>query len=269
MGVDVRVWVLGLAVLKQNARHHLVNGVDDLEELVIRQVLHGEFPLASVAGVRLPQDSMAIAWDHLAAVESLPGEFSNGVLVDRLAFRSELLLKVLDPPKDLLVGQAVEGASQGIQTRRVREVRIRQRRAHEMRRVGGRVSTLMVRVDGQVQAHEFVESRVVVAQHAAEVPRVIERCVLRHNTVEILATVDDGSNLRQLGHYVQDVFIGVLPQGVLGHTFRIGLCEIAFGLACEDAHGELGHGMHVLGQRVQHGHHVCRQLGPLVELLGE
>lgn len=43
--VHVGVGVLGLAVLRQHARHDLVDGVDQLEELVIRHVLERKLAL--------------------------------------------------------------------------------------------------------------------------------------------------------------------------------------------------------------------------------
>ena len=39
--------------------------------------------------------------------------------------------------------------------------------------MGGCVTPLVVGVDAQVKAHELVEARVVVPEHAAEVARVV------------------------------------------------------------------------------------------------
>merc|ERR1712167_382109 len=81
VGVDVRVGIRRLAVLRQHAGHDLVDRVDDLEQFIIREVLEGKFSLTGVAGVRLAQDRMPEAGDDLASIQSLPRE-----LRDRLLF---------------------------------------------------------------------------------------------------------------------------------------------------------------------------------------
>ncbi len=44
---------------------NLVNCSDNLEKFIIRQILQGEFPLARVTGIRLPQDSMSVTRNNL------------------------------------------------------------------------------------------------------------------------------------------------------------------------------------------------------------
>ena len=51
--VHVRVGVLGLAVLRQHARHDLVHGVDQVEELVVRHVLERKLALQRGGNARV------------------------------------------------------------------------------------------------------------------------------------------------------------------------------------------------------------------------
>ena len=51
--VHVRVGVLGLAVLRQHARHDLVHGVDQVEELVVRHVLKRKLALQRGGNARV------------------------------------------------------------------------------------------------------------------------------------------------------------------------------------------------------------------------
>lgn len=69
MAVDVGVRVLGLAMLREDPWHDLVDGVDDLEQLVVGHVLEGELPLARVSGVGLPEDGVAVSGDNLMGGE--------------------------------------------------------------------------------------------------------------------------------------------------------------------------------------------------------
>lgn len=65
VGVDVGPGVLGLALLQQHVGHDLVELVHQFEHGVIGQVLEGKLLLAGVPGVCLPQDGMAVTWNHL------------------------------------------------------------------------------------------------------------------------------------------------------------------------------------------------------------
>lgn len=57
--------VLGLALLQKHIGYDLVELSYQLEHGVIGKVLEGKLALTGVAGIRLPQHSVAIAWDHL------------------------------------------------------------------------------------------------------------------------------------------------------------------------------------------------------------
>jgi len=65
VGVHVGPGVLGLALLQQHVGHDLVELSHHLEQRVVGQVLQSKLPLAGVAGVRLPQDGVAVTGDNL------------------------------------------------------------------------------------------------------------------------------------------------------------------------------------------------------------
>mmetsp|Transcript_17276 Transcript_17276/g.28155 ORF Transcript_17276/g.28155 Transcript_17276/m.28155 type:complete len:279 (+) Transcript_17276:172-1008(+) len=173
--VHVGPGVLGLAVLRQHSGHHVVDGAHNGEKLVVLgQVLEGELALAGVAGVRLPEDGVPEAGDHLARVQRVPGKLCDRLLVHLEAFLLELLLQVERPAQHLLVGQAVQRARQRVEPGRVGQVGVGQRAAHQVRGVRRGVAALVVRVDRQVQPHQLVDRGVVVPEHAAKVGRVVQ-----------------------------------------------------------------------------------------------
>ena len=204
MGVYVGVGVLGLAVLGQDAGHHLVDGVHDLEQRIVGQVLHSELALALVARISLAQHSVAVAGDHLAGLQGLPCEGSDGLLVHLLTFSDELSLQLLDPGQYLLVGQAVQRTGQSVQTSGDGQVGIGQSGAHQVSGVGRGIATLVIGVDHQVQTHQLVEVGGVIPKHSVELGRVIQLAgsVLLDHTVLESAAVDQGSNLRELRNYI-------------------------------------------------------------------
>ena len=65
MGVHIRPWVLGLALLQQHVGNNLVELGHHLEQGVIGQVFQGKLLLAGITWVGLPQHSVAIARHHL------------------------------------------------------------------------------------------------------------------------------------------------------------------------------------------------------------
>ena len=86
--VHVGPGVLGLALLGEHARSHLVDHVDQLEERIVGQVLEAELHLRGVARIGLAQHGVAVAGDDLASLESLPGKLGDGLVVHLLAYRT-------------------------------------------------------------------------------------------------------------------------------------------------------------------------------------
>lgn len=102
MGVDIRPRVLRLASLKKDVRDDVVDLADELEERVLGEVLESELALSSVAGVGLAQDGVAIAGNDLAALESGPDVFLDGLIG---SIGADLVLHLLEPDEHFLVGQ--------------------------------------------------------------------------------------------------------------------------------------------------------------------
>mmetsp|Transcript_4007 Transcript_4007/g.12435 ORF Transcript_4007/g.12435 Transcript_4007/m.12435 type:complete len:248 (+) Transcript_4007:259-1002(+) len=247
MRVDVGVGIFGFAVFRQDAGHDGVDGVDDLKQGIVREVLEREVALAGVARVRLAEDGVAVARNDFARIQRLPGEVGDGLFVDFFAFLRKLGLEVLDPAEDFLVREAVEGAGQRVETGDVRQVRIAQRRADEMRGVSGRVAALVVGVDRQVKTHQFVETFVFVAQHTAEIATVVQTRVLDDLAVEISVPVHDGREFRQFREDVEHVFISDFPVFRFVDAFLVRLGELTLGLARLQAQRQLGHRMRRFG----------------------
>lgn len=209
-GVNVGVRVLGLAVLGEDARRDLVDLADQLEHWVVRQVLLGELALGDVSGVRLPQHGVAVTGHDLALLERRPEVVLDGLVAEVVA---DLPLHVLQPPQHLLVGQTVERSGKTVETSREREHGRAQSTADEVGRVRADVATLVVGVDGEVQAHELDEVAVLgEAKLVGEVVAVV--LVLldwRNLAILVDVAVDLSGDRWELGDQVHRVLEGMLP----------------------------------------------------------
>ena len=80
-----------------------------------------------------------------------------------------------------------------------------------MASVSADVAALVVRVDGEVEAHELRERSAVVAQHGGEVGRpVLGRVDAADLAVSVEVAVDGSGKRGQLGYQVHGVFVGIL-----------------------------------------------------------
>lgn len=96
--------ISGPTYLEENIRNKFVNLADEFEVFVIREVFESKFTLGSVTRIGLSQDSMTIARDHLAGLESGPDVILD-LLVGR--FFADLGLHLAKPDENLLVGETV------------------------------------------------------------------------------------------------------------------------------------------------------------------
>mmetsp|Transcript_9421 Transcript_9421/g.27492 ORF Transcript_9421/g.27492 Transcript_9421/m.27492 type:complete len:255 (+) Transcript_9421:1140-1904(+) len=139
-----------------------------------------------------------------------------------------------------------------------------------MRGVRGRVPALVVRVDGDVEAHELVKGGVVEAQHAVEVGRVVERRVLGAKlAVMVLAAVDERGDLGQARDEVHRVLVHELPVLGLGGASGVLLGEDALRLQGEHRDGQLSHWVHCLWEGADERLHMRWQRRAVVEILGD
>ena len=118
--IDVRVRIRHLPVFLQHAGHHRVDGIYDLEERIVGHVLQSELALARVSRIGLAQHRVAITGHDLLRVQRLPREFGNRISVHLLPLLREFVLQRLYPLEYLLIRESVEGAGEGVQSRRVR-----------------------------------------------------------------------------------------------------------------------------------------------------
>lgn len=118
---------------------------------------------------------------------------------------------------------------------------------NQVGRVSTDITTLMVGVNGKVEAHQLNEVSVVsVAELVSQVETVI-LVLLDGGDLSILedVAVDTGSNSGQLGNQVHGILKGVLPVVLLVDTLSVGLGEGGFMLKGGNGEGELGHWVEV------------------------
>merc|ERR1712212_969196 len=120
--------------------------------------------------------------------------------------------------------------------------------------MGRDVATLMITVNGHVETHEFNKLGVVVADHFAEVGAPVEVGVDGGGggAVAVQVVVDDGGNGGQIGDAIHAVLVRMLPVGRLVDAIIVCLGEFGLGIHEGDGGRELGHGVDVGGQIVEH-----------------
>jgi len=244
VGIDVGVWVLGLSVLSEDTGGDLVDLADELEHGVIGQVLLGKLALGYVAGVRLAEDGVAVSGNDLAGLEGRPQVVLDGLVAEVVA---NSLLHLLEPDKDLLVGESVERTSKTVQTSSEGEVRGAESTANQVGGVGTDVSTLVVGVDGEVQTHQL--NKVLVLGETELVGQVERVVLVLLNRRDLSVLVDVAVDLRgdggKLGNEVHGVLKGVLPVLGLLHALSVGLGKVGLVLESGDGDGELSHWVEV------------------------
>lgn len=244
VGINVGVGVLGLAVLGEDLGGDLVDLADEVEHGVVGHLLLGELALGHVAGISLAEHSVAVAGNDTAGVEGRP-EVLGDVLIGEIVTNG--LLHLGEPVQDLLVGKTVEGTGETVETSGQREEGGAEGRADKMGGVGGDIATLVVGVDGQVQAHELNEVLVVAeTELVGEVEGVI-LVLLDGGDLAALedVLVDAGSDGGKLGNEVHGVLKGVAPVLLLVDAPGVGLGELGGLLESRDGQRELGHGVEI------------------------
>lgn len=257
--VDVGVRVFRLAMLCENTGGNLVDLGDKLEHRIIWQMLLRELALRDVARVGLAQDGVAIAGNDLASLERAPEVVLDGLVGQIIADR---LLHLLQPVEDFLVGEAVQRTSKTVETSSEGEHRRAESAAHQVSGVSGDVTTFVVRVDGEVEAHQL--DKVAILRKAKligqVVPVVLVLCDRRNLAVLIDVPVNLGRNRGELGYQVHAVLECVLPVLRLGHALSVILCECRLVLQSSDGDAELSHWVHVARAAIDELFDVFRNL---------
>jgi hypothetical protein len=177
--------LLGLLVSRAISERVLVK-CGHLEQIVVGQMLEGKLPLAGVPRVGLPEHGVTVAGHYLSALEGLPDEGLELLVAGVLA---DLLAQLHQPDEHFLVGEAVEGPGEAVHAGGEREVRIGEGRADEVGRVRRHVATLVIRVDGQVEAQQLDELGVVEAEHRREIVGPVLARVHRADALAVLVEV--------------------------------------------------------------------------------
>lgn len=160
MSINVRVWVLGLSVLGQDARGNLVDLADKLEHGVLRQLAESKLSLRNVTRIGLAKDGMAVPGNDTARVQSVPQVLGN---VGVAKVGSHGLLHLGEPVEHFLIGavplsaysfnfradnlQSVERSGETVKASRKGQHRGAQSAADQVGCVGADVATLMISVD--------------------------------------------------------------------------------------------------------------------------
>lgn len=110
-------------------------------------------------------------------------------------------------------------------------------------------------MDDDIKSHELPEGLIVESEHPGVVGTVVKCGVSLGDLVlvSVAVVVDNGSNVGYFGAYIEGIFEGGVPVLALVDTLAVGLGEMTLRLAREDAHGELGHGVHGLGEALDKG----------------
>lgn len=269
VGVHIRPWVLGLTVLGQDTWGDLVDVGHQLEQLVVWHVLQCKLSLGGVARVCLSQDSVTVAWNNSAGVKSVPQVFLNSLLG---VVTLQVVSQLEQPFQNFLVGSAVQRTSQTVQTSGKRQEWGGQSGADQVSGVGRNVTTLVVRVNGQVQSHQLQELLVLAkSEQGGQVGTVVQ--VLGDGTSQFAivenVSVDSSSDVWQLGQQLNGVLVSVFP--VVGLWRALGVClgKLRLRLQGSDGDRELGHWVQVGWGAVNQLLNVLWQGGSGRQLLGQ
>lgn len=258
VGVHIGPGVLGLTVLGEDLGVNLVDGGNEVEEVVVGHVLKSELTLSSVTGISLSEDSMTVTGNDTASVKGIPEVLLNVLLGD---VGANLGLDLENPLKNLLVGTAVEGTSKTVKTSGKGKEGGGEGGTDQVGGVGGNVTTLVISVDGEVKSQKLNKLLVLTkAKQGSKVLGVISGGVgVTELTIFEDVAVNAGSDSRELGKEVNRVLVGVLPVLLLVNTLLIRLGESRLRLKSVNSNRELSHG--VKGRR--------RSVNQLLDMLGE
>ena len=114
------------------------------------------------------------------------------------------------------------------------------------------VSTFVISVDGQVEAHQLNEVAVISKAKLVSQVVAVVLVLLNWNNLAILVNVavDFCGDGRELGNQIHGILKSVLPVLRLVHALSICLGERRLVLESSDRKGELSHWMEVIGAAV-------------------
>ena len=214
---------------------------------------------------------MSVAGNHAAGLEGVP-EVISDILLGELG--SNLVLHSQDPAQDLLGGQSVQRASQTQQTGTVAQERVAESTANQMGSVSRNIATLVVTVQGQVQAQQIVEVLVLGTALAQQLGKVVGPILggiqlLCTNGINLVGTENKRRHTRNLSQQRNAVVKGRLPVLGLVETLLVSLGKLRLGVESGDRDRQLGHGVHGLRERLNQVQDVLGQVRLLSQFAGE
>ena len=164
----------------------------------------------------------------------------------------------------------MQRTGQGIHAGTERQVRIAEHRSDQVGGMRRAIASFVVGVNGEEQAHVFLESFVVKAEHVREIPSPIQRNVGQYLFAAVVHPAENvGGHPWQTRYQVHGIFIGSVPVLRFIHARVVALGEYAGVLHSEYAHRKLGHRMRIHGQRVNSAENVLRHIGTAHPILRE
>lgn len=169
----------------------------------------------------------------------------------------------------------MEGTGKTLKTGTVGQEGVGQSAANQVSGVSRDVTTLVVTVKSKVETEEILEVLVLLATLAKHGSKVVRPILLEVNlgrestTATVRVLVDLGSNGGELGQEGDAVIKGRLPVVGLVQTLLISLGKLGLVVESRHSHGELSHGVEVLGEVIEHLGDKLRDLGLLSELARE
>lgn len=139
-----------------------------------------------------------------------------------------------------------------VKTSSQREVRRAESTADKVSGVSAHVTTLVIRVDGQVETHQLNKVLVVAKSELVSQVESIVLVLLNSSDFAVLeyVAVNARSDRGKLGDEVHGVFESVLPVFLLVDALGVGLGEQRFMLQSSHSEGELSHGVKIAGAAV-------------------
>jgi len=270
-GVSVYIWpwVLGFTLSQKDIWNKFVDLGDQFEHIIVWEMFQCELSLASVPWVGLSEHGVSVAWHDSARFQGVPDEVVEFLVGNVLA--TEILSELGEPDENFLVGETVEWTGETVHGGGEGQVWIGQGRTNQMTGMRGNVATFMIRMNGQVQPHQFSELFVVVPDHIGEVFGPIGIWVndSESGSVSVEVVVDLGGHGWKFGDQVHGVFEGVFPVFGFVGTFSVLGGEDRFAVERVDGGSELSHWVEVGWEVVEHLDNVGWEVSFTGPLLGQ
>lgn len=257
-------------MFSENARGDLGVLLDELEDWVSENILAGVRKVHQrlEARVRLAEHAVAVTRDDTSRLEGVP-EVSADVLVGELG--SDLVLHGEDPAKNFLCGETVERAGKTKETGRVTEEGVAEGAADEVGSVGGNVAALVVSVKSEVETEEVMEVTVLGATLAEELGEVVRPILgrvelLSADDVDFVRAENEGRDTGDLCEKGDGIVECGLPVVSLVDALFVELGKFRLGVESGGNNRDLGHRVHVAGERLDQVEDVVREVRFLSQL---